>query len=224
MRAAISTNDQRTTGRLNGWLLFGSLCVVYLVISYFAREYVMTDAVYYRSLSDQLSTEHIRSYLDLQESWSWIGYALTPALLALKMAFTAFCLAVGFVLLDTFEIGFRELFKTAMLAEGVFVLASLFHLAWIEWAMQDITLESLAAAYPLSMLAFVDASDLPRWARYPLQTANLFELLYCTALGYLLAWRRVERVDEMFVLSLSSYGTGLLLWVAFVSFMTLQVT
>lgn len=159
---------------VNGWLVFVLLCVVYLGISLFTQAYVLTDAVYIQSFSGQLPAERVEAWLNLQDQWRWLGYLFSPVFIVLKVAYTAFCLAVGFVLVDRYEISFRHLFKVALVAEGVFVAASVFHVAWAEGVVDIQTLEEFSTAYPLSLLAFADAGSLPRWALYPLQTINRF--------------------------------------------------
>ncbi len=219
-----ATLTKRQPFWINGWLLFALISAVYLGISLFIQAYVLTDEVYIQSFTGQLPAERVEAWLSLREEWQWLGYALSPVLIALKVAYTAFCLAVGFVLVDHYEVSLQRLFKVALVAEVVFIAAAVFHIVWAEGVVDIQTLEEFSTAYPLSMLVFFDAGSLPGWARYPLQTVNLFVILYCVALGYLLAWQHEERPDDMFVLALGSYGTGLLLWVAFVAFLTLQIS
>ena len=207
----------------SGWLFFALVCAAHLGVSLFANAFVLTDEVYAQSFSSQLPAESVEAMLDFQDRWQWIGYVLQPLFLTVKVAYTALCLGVGFVLAERADVRFGQLFKAALLAEGVFVAASATRVAWAKWGVGVETLQDFSTAAPLSALALVDASALPQWAVYPLQTLSVFQLLYCIALGYALGWLRSERADEMFVLTLWSYGIGLVLWVVFMAFLTLQV-
>jgi len=89
------------------------------------------------------------------------------------------------------------------------------------------TLEGFSTFAPLSALVFFNASTLPQWALYPLQTLNVFAVLYCLALGAVLSWlwkRDFRRFEGLRVLAFGAYGTGLLLWIAAATFFLLQVT
>lgn len=58
------------------------MCVLYLTLNLIVNAFILTDAVYYRSLGEQLTADRIRAVLALQEQYAWIGYALTPLVLA----------------------------------------------------------------------------------------------------------------------------------------------
>jgi hypothetical protein len=213
----------RATPVPNGWLLFALICAAYFGVGLFTDAYVLTEEVYLQSFSRRLPAEQVGEILAFQERWQWVGYVLQPLLLAVKMAYTALCLGVGFVLAERADVRFGRLFKAALFSEGVFVVASATQVAWAKWVVGVETLQDFSTAAPLSALVLADVSQLSQWAVYPLQTISVFQLLYCIALAYALGWLRSERADEMFVLTLWSYGAGLVLWVVFVAFLTLQV-
>lgn len=76
--------------------------------------------------------------------------------------------------------------------------------------------------YPLSALNLFDYEQVEPWLLYPLQVLNVFELLYWFALAYGIT-RVLPEYDlgRAMGLVLSSYGVGLLVWVATVMFLTL---
>jgi hypothetical protein len=208
-------------------VLFVLVCALYLAFNLIVNEFILTEVVYYRSLGEQLTAERIRDVLALQEQYAWIGYALTPLVLTVKMGYTALCLAVGAVLAGYDALTFTRTFKAALAAEGVFLLAAALRTAWGLWVLDVQTLDDFSTFAPLSILAFFNADTLPQWALYPLQALNVFEFLYCLALGAILSWlwkRDLSRFDDLSALALGAYGTGLLLWIAAATFFLLQVT
>jgi len=229
MSQPVAPRSVRTPGLLpiHPGVLFALVCVLYLTLNLIVNAFILTDAVYYRSFGEQLTAERIRAILALQEQYAWIGYALTPLVLAVKMGYTALCLAVGAVLVGYDALTFTRTFKAALAAEGVFLLAAALRTAWGLWGLDVHTLEDFSTFAPLSALAFFNANTLPQWALYPLQTLNVFEFLYCLALGAVLSWlwqRDFRRFEDLSVLAFGAYGTGLLLWIAAATFFLLQVT
>lgn len=208
-------------------VLFVLLCTLYVALSLITNDLILTDAVYYRSLGEQLTTERIRDVLALQERYVWIGYALTPLVLTIKMGYTALCLAIGAILAGYERLTFIRTFKAALAAEGIFVIALVVRVVWGLWVLDVQTVEDFSTFAPLSVLTFFNADSLPQWAVYPLQLLNVFELLYCLGLGAMLSWLHAghfEHVDDLSLLALGAYGAGLLLWLTAATFFLLQIT
>lgn len=179
------------------------------------------------SLGEQLTAERIRDVLNLRAHYAWIGYALTPLVLAVKIGYTALCLAIGALLAGYDDLTFKRTFKAALVAEGVFVAASAIRVGWGLWVLDVQTIEDFSTFAPISAVAFFNAEALPRWALYPLQTLNALEFIYCLALGAALSWlwkRSFKHFDDLSVLALGSYGTGVILWIVTVAFFLLQVS
>ena len=88
----------------------------------------------------------------------------------------------------------------------------------------DYDLNDLQAFYPLSLLNLFETQELDKWLIYPLQLVNLFELVYWLVLAY-----GVSQVIEMpmqraFGIVAASYGSGLLVWVVFIMFLTISLS
>jgi hypothetical protein len=57
-----------------------------------------------------------------------------------------------------------------------------------------------------------------------LKILNAFEVVYWIVLAFFLAELSRERFNRMLGMVLGSYGTGLLMWVIFVTFITLSLS
>jgi len=209
---------------VSGWLIFGVILLVYLFFAWVSQEFIYSNSLYYRSYSGTLTNQTIEGILGFQSRFWWTGYAFTPILLLLKFLFASICISIG-AMLSMIELKFRDIFKTAMLAEGVFIIAQAIFMVYLYLNLDDLTLQNISGYYPLSVLYFIGIDNVNvQWLVYPLQTINLFEALYIAVIAWLLTKQWKEDFMESLALVVPSYGTGLTLWLVFVTFITLQVS
>ncbi|MFB6247484.1 MAG: hypothetical protein ABEL97_02840 [Salinibacter sp.] len=209
---------------VDGWVLFGFVSALYVGTTALAQEVVLTEQLYYNTYGERLAADRIRDLIAMREQYAWVGYVLTPLFVALRVAYTALCLSVGAILAEYRAMSFRRLFKAALLCEGVFLLQSTATTAWSAMIAAPETLREVGTALPTSAAALVDPSGLPRWALYPLQALNLFEVLYVAALSGTLAWMFGTEWETTALLTAASYGLGLLLWIVAATFFLVQIS
>lgn len=108
------------------------------------------------------------------------------------------------------------------MANFVFVLAGVTKLVILIFFKEVSILDDLQFQ-PLSLMEIFDKEEVDALVIYPLSLVSVFEAFYWLALAWLLA----GVIDKPFGNSLktvaSSYGTGLLLWVLFVMFLTVNL-
>jgi len=143
----------------------------------------------------------------------------------LRSILVALCLSVGVFFYDIErKIAFKKYLRIALTGELVLVLVGLFKFGYFYFIKTDFTLQDLQQYYPLSYINFLDRTNLQPWLIYPLQTLNLFELAYILVL--VLGLRKL--LQNTFTKSLEmvavSYGTGLLIFMGLVMFLTLNMT
>lgn len=175
------------------------------------------------SLGEQITKRELENLINLREKWQWLGYILLPLLLLVKIALVAGLLDIGCFFFGK-GIRYKTLFHIAVKAEFVFVLVIVFKTAWFYFVQTDYTLEDLQYFYPLSVLQVFGYESLEPWFIYPLQVVNLFELCYWLLLGYGLSKALKQSMDYAMGIVASSYGVGLLIWVAGVMFFTLNMS
>lgn len=206
------------------WGIFGIVLSTYLIITWASQAFIYSDSLFYRSYSGTLTDQSIEGILGLQSRFWWTGYAVTPIVLLLKFLFTSICISIGAILTVT-DIKFKDVFKTAIIAEGVFIVAQVAFIVSLYAHLDDITLQNASGYFPLSALSFIGIENInAQWAVYPLQTVNLFEVFYIVALAWLLSKKWKPDFVESLNTVIPSYGLGLLLWVVLVAFLTLQVS
>lgn len=183
--------------------------------------FLVSESLYFNSLSDQFTYDQIQELLDKGKKWEWLGYVLIPLIYLIKCSLVALCLSIGlFLFINDFL--FKKMFTVAVFAEFVFIVPAIIKLLWFLFVQTDYTLRDLQLFYPLSAISLFDNTALEPWLMYPLQVLNVFEIVYWV----ILAWG-ISREFPDFNLSRSmnlvatSYGSGLLIWIAVVMFASL---
>ena len=207
--------------KYNGWKYFLLLAVFYVLISFAINYLFLTDGLYYQSFGEQLATERIAKMVEVSQKWQWLGYVLLPIIISVRVCFTTICIYVG-CFLANIKVRFNELFKIALLADFVFVLAGIIKLVILIF-FKDISTINDLQFQPLSLLELFDRISVDTLFIYPLSLISVFELLYWWVLAVLLS----TIINKSFGASLkavaSSYGIGLLFWVLFVMFLTVNL-
>lgn len=85
-------------------------------------------------------------------------------------------------------------------------------------------MQDIQQFYPLSYINFLDIENIEPWLIYPLQTINLFEIAYFFVLVYGVHKLLKNNYWKSFEITAASYGTGLVIWLGLVMFLTLNLT
>lgn len=202
--------------------LFISITTFSLLIMYFTNQFLFSETIYYNTFAEQLTIEKIEGIIEQSRKWVWIGYLLVPIIYYLKFLLVALVLQTGFFFFDR-KVSFSIIFKAVMLAEIPFLIVPVIKLFWFLFIQTHYTLNDLQYFFPLSALQLFDAQKLPSWQVYPLQLLNVFELIYWALLAYWLKKLLNLSINKSMEVVASSYGTGLLLWVVFITFLSLNL-
>ena len=162
----------------NNWLVFVLVCTTYLLASVILNEFILVDELYYHSLGEQLAYERIEELLNNRQKWIWIQYAFIPFSVIIKIFFITLCLNVGF-LMSSYQISFKNIFKTALKAELIFAMAAVLNITIFYFVADVRSLDDLHRMNWLSILNILDTSSLKPWLLYPLGLINVYELIYC---------------------------------------------
>jgi hypothetical protein len=204
---------------LNTWVVFGFLCVLSITLSFAMRELVLTLDVYYDAFSEQLTWERIEKNHARRKEWAWLGYVLVPIIFAIKFMLITSCLYAG-VFMDSISLKFRQLFSVVVVAELLFLLPTLIKVSWFVFVADSYTFQDVIYFSPWALSGFVGITkDTDKLLAYLLQVTNLFEVFYMLLLAFGLQYLTQKTYFNALILTLKSYGLGLLLWITFVSFL-----
>lgn len=205
----------------SAWGMYLVTCLLYILILLVQESFILTDAVYFNSLGEQLTTERIAQWLETQHRWAWISYAMIPVSVALQVLLITICLNIGSVLLD-YPVSFRTLFGTVVKAVSVFAVGKGVYVS-ILLTMEVHTLDDLFKADMFSLLGWIGKENVPFWLTYPLSVLNVFELAFFLLLAGGLALLIKRPFREMLNFVAGTYGIGLIIWILFIVFLQLNL-
>lgn len=207
----------------NNWLIFAFICLGTTILTFVTNSILITDEIYLDLLGDQLAYDRIIDMLETSKEWMWLGYILIPFILLLKFFLSAGCISIG-TLLAGYNISLSKLFRIIMLSELIFFIPSIIKVFWFGFFSTEYSLQDLQYFAPFSLLSLVGQQNIDKIFIYPSQLVNIFEIGYWFSLAYGLTSITQTNMVKMLKLVAISYGTGLLLWVVFVIFLTVSIS
>lgn len=207
---------------LSLFILVTSILILSLVIS---ETFFNTKEMLYNFYSEDFTRNQIELILENKKKWSWVGYLIVPILILIRTSLVSFCLSVGLFIYDTEnKVKFKKLLKIALLGELVLTLVSYFKFFYFYFIKTNFTLNDIQKFFPLSYVNLIDISKIEPWLIYPLQTINLFEISYFFVLVYFLHKLLQNKYWKSFEIVAVSYGTGLMIWLLLIMFITLNIS
>jgi hypothetical protein len=156
-------------------------------------------------------------------TYSWVSYLVVPLLLLIKFSVLSLVIYIGVFFCDLQkEISFGKVFTVVIAGEVVFVVASLVKVLWFAFFAGNYTLKDLNFFYPLSLLNIFRQSELAPYWVYPMQTVNLFQVLYVFVLAFGLS--RISNLgrDKTEKVILMTYVPAVVIWIVFIMFLTID--
>ena len=150
---------------------------------------------------------------------------MTPIILLIKFLFISFVVYIGVVFCNIQnKISLSFIFKIVIASEIVFVSAGFIKFIWFYLFAGNYDLKDLSFFYPISLINFFNKGEVSKLWIYPLQTVNLFHLLYIISISYGLSKVcSIEKHDSDKVVLLS-YVPALFLWIVLIMFLTIDVS
>lgn len=187
----------------------------------FSKEVLHIDQLLYNSLAERLTSEQISTILTFQNRWEWITYLFLPLYIYLKILFITAILLIGIFFTER-TIEFEKLFGIVVKAEFTFLLAIPLKVLWFHLFAEDYTFDDLQNYVPLSLESLLGYENFESWLIYPMQVLNLLEITYWFVLAFLIAKELHINMKKSFCIVASSYGSGLLILIASIMFITLN--
>ena len=207
--------------------LFFFICLFLIILLFLDKTYISTDSKIFDFLAKDYPSSVVQNYMESQKKWWWVSYVTTPVLIGIKVLLVAFCLNFVKIISEKLEnVKFRDILFVVLIAEFVFVIAGFYKFFNFYLVETDYTLETLQTYYPLSLINFKEAISTEKWLAYPLQLANIFEIMYWGVLAWgiwQLADKKISYQRSLGYVALT-YGVGLLFWVGVVCFLILSVS
>lgn len=226
MRDLVVNEDRQTIPgapvyATNAWLVFGVICFVAVFNNWYLQKQVLTDQIYTYSLGGQVNPDKLTAFLQGQHRMELLSYLLIPVVLFIKMVLVTLCLLTG-LLLTSQKVSFQIVFRIVLFAETAFVASTLLRLLLLAFFHNVESLGQYMAFAPLSLFNFFHAASVPNWLVYPLQTLDVFQVLYIYLLAKGLSVYFKRSLTQSVEQVLGSYGVGL--FAAMILFAFISIT
>lgn len=160
--------------------------------------------------------------LERFQTWRWVGIAIVPLMILLRVSLTASCLFIGSILNEKFnKLTYSGYYGVAMKADVISVLHSIVSSVVIINFFRD---DLMKGQTVFSLLYFIDMNSVDKWLTIPCASINLFEIAYWFFMAKLIAvatgnkfWKSVEFV-------ICTYGVGYLIYIVLLMFVTLYLS
>lgn len=174
------------------------------------------------SLTQDLSPNKAESFTWYKNILDWIGFIIAPVSYLIKIFCISWILQTGMILINK-QIHLVDILSIVVLSDMIFLAPHIIKAVWFTFNY-DYTFQDIQHFFPGSILNLFSFEKLEGWLTYPLLTLNIWELIFMLMLSVGLK----KYMDGDFYRSLSfvaaTYGTGLVIWVTFVTFLTLNFT
>jgi len=121
--------------------------------------------------------------------------------------------------LNDHTVKFGQILNVVIYCEFVFLIPAAIKIPWFIYKYPHGNLTDWHHTYILSALSLFDAIS-PDWS-YPLQTLNVFEVVYWFLLAYGISRAACLDFDRSLLMVVVSYLPGLVIWVSVIAFCTI---
>jgi hypothetical protein len=209
---------------LNRLQLFIGILLANLLIVWLSKSLLINEIVIYNTFSEQLTYDRSVRLFEEMKRLAWISYAFLPIIMLLKFSLVSLVIYVGVVFCNLqSRISLSSVFKVVMASEIVFIVVSLIKFGWFYLFAGNYDLNDMGFFYPLSLINIFSLAEVDKVWIFPLQTANLFQILYIILLAYGL--NNVCEIKKSVTdkLVLLTYLPALLIWVALIMFLSIDI-
>jgi len=203
------------------WEAYLLITALTLLLIFFSSNVIINDNLLYDAY-EGLSFSQIEKMIDFNKEWSWIGYAITPIILILKYLAIASVLYGGiYLVFDEREFSFSLIIKSVILADVVFWIANASKMAYFYY-QSSYSLQDINYYFPLSLTQLFEADEVNTYLYYLLQSSNLFELVYWFVLAWIISRVADIDFDKSFNNVMLAYLPAFIIWVVFVTFISIM--
>lgn len=208
---------------VKGWKLLLGIVSLNLLVILLSQVTLINETVFFNTYSEQLTYDRSMELFQQMRSYSWFTYLLVPVLLFLKFSAISILLYIGAYFSDLYkQLTLGRILKVVIVSEVIFTIASIIKLFWFVFFAGNYTLEDIGFFYPLSLINLFNRSEVASYWVYPLQTVNIFQILYVLMLAFGLVKAGSVQKAAADKVVLGTYIPALAVWITVVMFLTID--
>jgi hypothetical protein len=208
---------------IKGWKLFSGVVILNLLILFLSQTALINEIVFFNTYSEQLTYDRAMEVFSKMKSFAWVSYVITPVLMLIKFSAISVLLYIGVFFSDLHkEITIGKIFKVVTVSELVFIAASITKLLWFIFFAGNYTLDDMTFFYPMSLINLFNRAEVANYWIYPLQTVNIFQLIYVLILA--LGLSRISSLKKEVAdrVVLGTYVPAIAIWIALIMFLSID--
>lgn len=209
---------------IKGWKLFSGVVLLNLFILFLSQTVLIDEIVFFNTYSEQLTYDKAMEVFSKMKSIAWVVYIITPVLMLIKFSAISVLLYIGVFFYDLHkQITLGKIFKVVIISELVFIVASITKLLWFIFFAGNYTLGDMSFFYPLSLINLFNRAEVATYWIYPLQTVNIFQVLYVLSLAMGLSRVSSFKKEVADRVVLFTYVPAIAVWIALFMFLSIDV-
>ena len=209
---------------LKGLTLLIGIVLANLLLIWLSKALLINEVVFYNAFSEQLTYERSLKLFEEMNRFSWISYALTPIIMLVKFSLVSIVVYTGTVFYNVQKkISLSSVFKIVIASEIIFISGGIIKLLWFYLFAGNYDFNDLNFFYPLSIINFFNRGEVAKIWIYPMQTINIFHLIYILLISFGLSITHSLRKSDSDKIVLFSYLPALVLWIVLIMFLTIEV-
>ena len=193
---------------------------LYVILTIIYNHIFFTEIYFSQWYEGILTQTQLQEAVSMLNKWEWGIIAMNIFMVFVKIVLVAACLYLGSFFLSN-KINYKDIYNIVLKSEIICLVCYVVRLLWFQFVHPPESVEALQVM-PLSMMSFFDTSIIEPWLIYPLNTMNIFEVLYFVMLSALMAEAIQIKFRKAFDLVFVSYGAGLLLLIVVQMFLILN--
>ena len=180
------------------------LILLQVTLSYFVQStFFLNETVFFNSYTDIMTYDRIHELFETAKQYAWVSLAILPLMILIKIVFNSFILTTG-TLLSSEEFSFSKNYNVCLKAEFVFIAMLLVKILLFSFFIKVNNLSDVSYL-PGALSNLFKLGALPKWCAYPLQTINIWEILFCYVATKLFAIQYQVSMKKAFALFCTTY-------------------
>ncbi len=190
----------------NKTLFFGVICLIAFLLLFIQQNLIIGEIAAFQFLEGPEAL--------IFRIISGFKLLAIPLVYALKFTLVGFILWVGCFMWG-YKVTYNKCWQIAMIAELVFFVPTFLKILWFFFVNTDPNYWEYQSFYPLSLMAFLDHTQVRPKMLYPNQALNLFEIIYWVVLTYGVDFAARKKKAVANYIIATSYIPLFLLWLLF---------
>jgi hypothetical protein len=204
----------------NGYMIFLAIILVYWTIMFITNEILINETILFNSLYGQIPENYIDDIIAWQNKWRWVSYAILPVILLVKWLFVSAFISAGSVFVGL-KLGFKNIYKVIMVCEWLLIFVSIANLLLLFFIdiqrIEDMERYNLVSKF--SVGAIINNINTVSWLVSPLNTLNLFQLVYFLLIITGMAVLTNDVFKKHIAWVFASYGFAIFVWIVLLTYL-----